>query len=402
MISRARIANHLFIDGTFHHPIKFSQLLIILFKDVLLSQYIPCFYILMSNKSDILYDLIFKSILRILTQNNLYHVTYQTITTDTEIALINAVKINFENTTRIGCWFHLKQNLLNQAKICGLFNKKNTKIDTNITFDIISQLSILPLTYKGNIEYLKNQINIILLQYPSYYYNLCAYFLDTKLKYFEDGSYDYNKFPKDIRSNSVLERYNRTIKQYLGEKRTCNWVVFLNFINKEILRINDLLGKNENINILFAEKHTKFGKEKYTNTPQIKTEITEQKLKDNNSIATKWLINKFNNCRYNSFITLFYFTISPFIEDLNEENIKDLKMLNELIIKLSKEVNDKNYNDIIIFFQKNNYDVNNKLIDQIVKEYDENLKSNLISKLQNDTGIDFTSTGYAVQLFSIF
>ena len=97
--------------------------------------------------------------------------TYQTIATDTEIALINAVKINFENTTKIGCWSHLKQNLLNQAKICGLFNKKNTKIDTNLTFDIISQLSILPLTYKGNIEYLKNQINIILLQYPSYYYN---------------------------------------------------------------------------------------------------------------------------------------------------------------------------------------------------------------------------------------
>ena len=127
MISRARIANHLFIDRIFNLPLKFSQLLIILFKDVLLSQYIPYFYILMSNKSEILYDLIFKSILRILTQNNLYHVTYQTITTDTEIALINAVKINFENTTRIGCWFHLKQNLLNQAKICGLFNKKIQK-----------------------------------------------------------------------------------------------------------------------------------------------------------------------------------------------------------------------------------------------------------------------------------
>ena len=219
MISRARISNHLFIDGTFHHPINFAQLLIILFKDVLLSQYIPCFYILMSNKSEILYDLIFKSIIRILTQNNLYHVTFQTITTDTEIALINAVKSNFENTTRIGCWFHLKQNLLNQAKICSLLNKKNNNIDTNQTFDIISQLSILPLTYKGDIEYLKNQINIILLQYPSYYNNLCSYFLDTKLKYFQVGGCDYNKFPKDIRSNSVLERYNRTIKKIFWRKK---------------------------------------------------------------------------------------------------------------------------------------------------------------------------------------
>ena len=43
--------------------------------------------------------------------------TYQTIIIDKEIALINAVK----------SWFHLKQNLLNQAKICGLFNKKIQK-----------------------------------------------------------------------------------------------------------------------------------------------------------------------------------------------------------------------------------------------------------------------------------
>ena len=34
MISRARISNHLFIDVAFLHPINFSLLLIILFKDV--------------------------------------------------------------------------------------------------------------------------------------------------------------------------------------------------------------------------------------------------------------------------------------------------------------------------------------------------------------------------------
>ena len=36
----------------------------------------------------------------------------------------------------------------------------------------------------------------------------------------------------------------------LGEKRTCNWVVFLNFINRELERINNILSKNENINVL--------------------------------------------------------------------------------------------------------------------------------------------------------
>ena len=139
-------------------------------------------------------------------------------------------------------------------------NKNNKKIDYNTTFEVIISLSILSLTYKGDIHYVRDQIKLIISQYPECYKNLCLYFLDSKLQYFEDGSYDYNSFPKDIRSNSVLERYNRTIKSYLGEKRTCNWVVFLNFINNEIIRINELLGKNENINILFAEKTTKFGK----------------------------------------------------------------------------------------------------------------------------------------------
>ena len=44
------------------------------------------------------------------------------------------------------------------------------------------------------------------------------YFLEAKLKYFIDGSYNYNKFPMDIRSNSILERYNKIIKTELGKK----------------------------------------------------------------------------------------------------------------------------------------------------------------------------------------
>ena len=64
------------------------------------------------------------------------------------------------------------------------------------------------------------------------------YFYDNKIKFFENNSYNYNIFPKDIRPNTILERYNKTIKMELREKRTCNWVVFLNFINRELERIN--------------------------------------------------------------------------------------------------------------------------------------------------------------------
>ena len=124
IISRARLTSHLFIDGTFHHPSGYSQLLIIIFKDIVTSDYLPGFYILMSNKTEILYDLIFKSIIRILTQNNIYQLQIKTITTDTELALINSVKNNFAKSQRIGCWFHLKQDLLRETKVLGLFNIK--------------------------------------------------------------------------------------------------------------------------------------------------------------------------------------------------------------------------------------------------------------------------------------
>ena len=127
--------------------------------------------------------------------------------------------------------------------------------------------------------------------------------MQTKLKYFKDGSFNYNKFPKDVRANSILERYNRTIKNELGAKRSCNWVVFLNFINKEIIKISDIFSKNENINVLYESKNTKFGKEKFSRGKDnnIIIEINERRENNNliENISNKWLIQKGNNCRYN-------------------------------------------------------------------------------------------------------
>ena len=49
----------------------------------------------------------------------------------------------------------------------------------------------------------------------------------------------------NILAHSTPERYNKIVKSSLGVKRNCNWVVFLNFINKELIRINDKLAKNK-------------------------------------------------------------------------------------------------------------------------------------------------------------
>ena len=99
----------------------------------------------MSNKTEILYDLIFKSIKRILTQLNLYKLEIESITTDSELALINSVNNNFENSISIGCWFHLNQDLIREAKTLGLLNKKNKNINIDSTYEVVTQISILPL-----------------------------------------------------------------------------------------------------------------------------------------------------------------------------------------------------------------------------------------------------------------
>ena len=109
----------------------------------------------------------------------------------------------------------------------------------------------------------------MILQYPIYCNILFNYFLDKKIKYFVDGSFNYNKITKNMYSNSNLERYNKTIKIKIGEKRLCNLVIFLNFINEELERIDNILGKNENMNVLYKKKTTKFSIDKYNpNNPQ--------------------------------------------------------------------------------------------------------------------------------------
>ena len=69
---------------------------------------------------------------------------------------------------------------------------------------------------------MKNKVQAISLKYPKYFNSINQYFLDVRLNYFEDESYNYNAFPMDIRSNSILERYNKNVKTEFGEKCTCN------------------------------------------------------------------------------------------------------------------------------------------------------------------------------------
>ena len=68
-------------------------------------------------------------------------------------------------------------------------------------------------------------------------------------------------------------------------------------------------------------KKTKFGLEKYQGnllkTSNIISKTVENNFETKNiNISEKWLVQKGNNCRHNSFITIFYFTISSYITNI--------------------------------------------------------------------------------------
>ena len=85
-----RKSNHYYIDGTFHHPKEFKQLLIIMYKDIITELKIPGIFILLNDKSQILYDYVFNSVINIITNNREYDLNILSIVTDSEKALINS------------------------------------------------------------------------------------------------------------------------------------------------------------------------------------------------------------------------------------------------------------------------------------------------------------------------
>ena len=92
LIIRLRNSDYLKIDATFHYPKDFKQFLIIMYYDNVLERYIPAFYIIMNNKNECSYDLIFDNVTRLINMGFRDIKYFKTITTDNDTALINFVK----------------------------------------------------------------------------------------------------------------------------------------------------------------------------------------------------------------------------------------------------------------------------------------------------------------------
>ena len=381
-IKRIRKAKHYFIDSTFHHPPEFKQLLIVMYKDIITDLKIPGIYILMNEKSENLYDIVFNSIFNLITNNGKIDINVISIVTDTEIALINSIRKYFPNTQRIACFFHYNQDILRNMKLYKLYNK-----DDKETSDLIRrELSILPIIYNGNINMIINKVKNLQIKYPYYDNYLENYFLENKLCYFKDESLFYQKIPKDCRTNNYLENYNGFIKQQLGKRRLINWINFLDFIKKESQRSIDklmnsqnnnkiyfkdetipLLNNNEEQIIIDASKLPVFNENKNLNKnffeKKEKTYLLENEKNSLTEIiySTKGILNVGNTCYVNALIQVLFHSYQFIVQfanckEFNKDNIFNISnKLYNIITKISFAINNKeeyiDISDLLYLFE---------------------------------------------------
>ena len=173
-----RISHHYYIDTTFHIPKDFSQLLIFMYKDLLTELKIPGLFILMNGKFQKYYDIIFSSIISILTLENKYVSNIETIVADEERELINEKYFPYSRV--ISCFFRYKQDLLLNIRKYELYDDSQ-KSTSNL---IIKILSDFPFYYKVyyNIIYL----NYIIEKYPKYNNFINNYFIKYIINSFKN------------------------------------------------------------------------------------------------------------------------------------------------------------------------------------------------------------------------
>ena len=367
-IKRIRKSKHYYLDGTFHHPSEFKQLLILMYKDIITDLKIPGIYILLNGKSQILYDEAFGSLINIITNNRKIDLDVVSIISDSETALINIIKKYFPNSQRIACYFHFKQDLLRNLRIYGLYNESN-KLTSDI---ILKKLGKLPFIYKGKIEYVLGYIENIKKEYPIYINFLDEYFIKNKLEYFKDLSLDYCRIPNDCRTNNYLENYNGYIKSQLGKHRIINWINFINFIKLESQRSIDKLynnttsNKNTNSipNLIINNTENRKINEYNSENNNINFNITYKKedlgLKNKSFISIIYskvgFINIGASCFINSIVQILIHC-KPFIESItnNINIIENLKLsISFKLLQIIKQIvyldSNNKYIDISQFY----------------------------------------------------
>ena len=184
ILMRIKVSKNIFIDSTFHHPPGFYQLMIIMYKDIITGLKIPGIYVLMNSKKEILYQYIFESILRLISDDKNKDIKFETIVTDQETGLINVINKIFPNALRIACLFHYKQDILRNLKSYGLY-KDSIKEESQ---NLLKDLGKIPFYYNGDMNVFDEECKRLKKKYINHNNFINNYFVFNKRKLFENQS----------------------------------------------------------------------------------------------------------------------------------------------------------------------------------------------------------------------
>ena len=323
-VNKIKSSKNIFIDGTFKKPDNFSQIIIIQFYHNITNKKYTGAYIIINSKSfegylDCLKE--FKIILNKKENGKIF----DSITIDFEDALYKACADIFPDSLIIGCYYHYKAALVRYLKKAKLIKKDNTTYNK----ELVSVLGLLPIYFKGDIDYINKTITI--LENDKKFKNLKVffeYFRKEWIPKFENNMLYYNKIPKPCRANTSLENYNKFLKENLDYKKKVDWINLLNFLKNEEVRITN--------NLINDEKTYTVNNENNLNTKDKENII--KKIEENvsffNNKDINWIKWKFNSCRYDVFITLYIATFQLFLKDKLNECNNLINSLNKISLEL--------------------------------------------------------------------
>ena len=159
-IKRLQNTIHIYIDGTFIHPIEYSQLLVIIFYESNTNKRYPGAYIL-NSKLFQAYIISINPLKNIKTKYNSVELKLKSITIDFEGGLYKAITRIFPNARIVGCFYHYMHNLTKnacKAKFQKLDLKKIIGILGKIPFVYYKDKNIIYKTFNNIYENLNKEI----------------------------------------------------------------------------------------------------------------------------------------------------------------------------------------------------------------------------------------------------
>jgi len=181
---------------------------------------------ILDSKDEEAYYHLLRIIKDIISQSHSLLWNLSSVTLDFEQALLNAFGRVFPETHIIGCLFHFKQALYREAQSLGL-TKVGSQEETSI---LISKLGSL--SWQDNFDSVEKKLEEISQFYEdTEHFRLVSYYKNCWLPRLKSGTIDYSQVEDNFRANSVIEQYNRHVKDCLP--RCSSWPKFLQFLVDE-------------------------------------------------------------------------------------------------------------------------------------------------------------------------